>query len=402
MSDPAMNLTPLDAAIHPDPYPYYARLVAERPVYFDPGLASWVVSGGAQVAEVLQHAHCKVRPAGEPVPAGLMDSQAGVLFGHLVRMNDGAQHALLKRLVHGSLACIEAEALQAATRESVRQTFALTSPTRAGIGLTDYCYQAPAQTMGLLLGLPDAELAAAARLTSLLVRCISPGGTPQQLLSGREAAALLWSLFDDLLAQDASNTNPGLLWVMQRHALQSGEGVARDAVIANAIGVMTQAFESTTGLIGNTLLALADVDLKLRPPSTRDGVAGAMLAFIREVSRHDSPIQNTRRFAAEGFELGGAKVHAGDSLLLLLAAANRDPALYANPALRDPSRPPSLLFTFGAARHQCPGQRIAEAIATAAVGQLLEAGLEPSHLHRPVAFRRSVNARVPELRLALA
>ncbi len=397
-----MNLTPLDAAVHPDPYPYYAKLVAERPVYFDTDLTSWVVSSATCVAEALQSAHCKVRPAGEPVPPGLLGSQAGLLFGHLVRMNDGEYHGLLKRLIHDSLASVDSQTLQAAARESVHRTLELTSPTRPGIGLTDYCYQAPAQTMGLLLGLPEAELTAAARLTSLLVRCISPGGTPQQVCAGREAAVLLWALFDELLAQDASNTRPGLLWVMQRRALQSGESLARDAVIANAIGFMTQAFESTTGLIGNTLLALADVDVKLRPPVHGSDSPGAMLAFVREVSRHDSPIQNTRRFATEGFQLGPAKVSPGDSLLLLLAAANRDPALHANPARRNPSRAPAALFSFGAARHQCPGQGIAETIVVAAVSQLLEAGLEPSQLHRPAAFRRSVNARVPELRLALA
>lgn len=389
--------SPLDAASHADPYPYYAGLVAQRPLYFDAALGCWVAAGAAIVSQLLEHPACKVRPAGEPVPATLLGTQAGTLFGHLVRMNDGPPHTRLKAVVGAALDSITGPTLEAVAREAARQTAQLTSPTRPGPGLTDYGYQVSMQALGLLLGIAPAELATTARLTSLAVRCIVPGATADQVAAGREAAALLWQQFDRLLAQPAPASGHDLLWALQRRAAAAGGEVGRDAVLANAIGFLTQGFEATSGLIGNALLALGGFDAA----RVRAAVAPpAMTAFLREVLRHDSPIQNTRRFAIGPVELGGQRIEAGQSVLLLLAAANRDPAC--NPAsdLFDPARQGAALFSFSRAAHQCPGQRLAEAFAAAAIDELLGRGLDPRRLARPVQYRRSVNARVPELQLA--
>ena len=388
---------PLDAPTHPDPYAYYAQLRNAAPLQFDAALNAWVVSSAAAVTQVLEHPAARVRPAAEPVPPALLVSQAGLLFGHLVRMNDGAVHERLKRQAAQCLDAVGDAALREVAREAAHQCATLTEPARQADGLTAFCYQLPVQTMGLLLGLPAAALQPAARLTSLLVRCISPGGTTEQMNIGREAAGPLWKLFDELLDDGAPELRPGLLWTLQRTARESGGESTREAVIANAIGFMTQAFEATAGLIGNAWLALA---AGAAAPDTRDAQATA--AFLREVLRHDPPIQNTRRFAAEDFELEGSTVRAGDSLLLLLAAANRDPTLHAQPERFDPARAPAMLFTFGHGRHGCPGQRMALAIAAAALAQLKGEGLDPRDVLRPVQYRRSLNARVPELRTALA
>jgi cytochrome P450 len=389
--------SPLEAPTHSDPYPYYAKLVRERPVYFDEALAAWVVTGARPVADVLGHAHCKVRPAGESVPPGLLGSQAGVLFSHLVRMNDGARQQVLKEFVAQALDSMNTDTFSVAAREAARQAVALTSPARPGKGLTDYCYQVPAQTLGLLLGLPEEKLAVAARLVSLLVRCISPGGTAEQLVAGREAAGMLWNLFDGLLGEGPREAGSSLLWELHDKSQRRHTSITRDDVIANAIGFMTQAFEATTGLIGNALRALVGAG---DPLQTGVADAAEMAAFVREVLRHDSPIQNTRRFATESFELFGQTIDVGDSLLLVLAAANRDPAVCPNPEVFDPYRAPAPLFSFSAARHMCPGQRLAETIAAAAIMQLVQHGVEPSRFEKPVRFRHSLNARVPELMLA--
>ncbi|MCW8176337.1 cytochrome P450 [Verminephrobacter aporrectodeae] len=336
MTNETKGGAPLDAPTHPDPYNYYAQLHSAAPVQFDAALNAWVVSSAAAVTQVLENPVARVRPATEPVPPGLLGSQAGLLFRHLVRMNDGPVHERLKCQIARCLDAVSDETLWEIAREAARQCATLTEPVRHPDGLTSFCYQLPAQTMGLLLGLPAAALPRAARLTSLLVRCISPGSsTADQLNASREAAGLLWQLFDELLDDGVPDGRLGLLWTLQHAARDDGGGTMREAVIANAIGFMTQAFEATAGLIGNAWLALA---AGADAPDTRDAQATA--AFLREVLRHDPPIHNTRRFAAEDFELDGSTVRAGESLLLLLAAANRDPTLHAQPERFDPSRGP--------------------------------------------------------------
>ena len=165
-----------------------------------------------------------------------------------------------------------------------------------------------------------------------------------------------------------------------------------DAVLANLVGFMSQTYEATAGLIGNTLLALA------RNPNLRRRVAGddALLQrVIEEAARHDPSVHNTRRFVAEDCVIAGEAMKAGDQILVVLAAANRDPARYERPHLFDPDRPDRGSFTFGAGRHACAGQAIATGIAAAGVQALLAHGLDIAAPAGPVEYRRSVNSRIP-------
>src|ERR1700719_3804800 len=59
---------PIAAVTHPDPYPYYADLVAYKPIYHDETLGLWVASSANAVSAVLASEICRVRPLAEPVP----------------------------------------------------------------------------------------------------------------------------------------------------------------------------------------------------------------------------------------------------------------------------------------------------------------------------------------------
>src|SRR5579863_6646987 len=71
---------PIAAVIHPDPYPYYAHLVADRPLYRDETLGLWVASSAAMVRAVLMSDICRVRPLTEPIPKALLGSPAATIF----------------------------------------------------------------------------------------------------------------------------------------------------------------------------------------------------------------------------------------------------------------------------------------------------------------------------------
>ncbi len=86
---------------------------------------------------------------------------------------------------------------------------------------------------------------------------------------------------------------------------------------------------------------------------------------------------------------------AGDAILVVLAAANRDPAANREPDRFDPARPDRRIFTFGAAAHACPGEALAAAIAEAGVEELLRSGVDLERLAAGVTYRASANLRVP-------
>jgi cytochrome P450 len=115
---------------------------------------------------------------------------------------------------------------------------------------------------------------------------------------------------------------------------------------------------------------------------------------IGEVLRYDPPVQNTRRFLARAGAIAGQEMQEGDTILVVLAAASRDPSANPNPDRFDLSRVDRRLFTFGAGIHACPGESLATTIAQAAIAQLLASEVDPARLALPATYRPSHNVRI--------
>ena len=91
---------PIAAVTHADPYPYYAELVARRPIYRDEALGLWVAADAAAVTAVLTSEATRVRPPAEPVPRALVRQLAcvgiaqGLLDGGLAAAERAVGEAL--------------------------------------------------------------------------------------------------------------------------------------------------------------------------------------------------------------------------------------------------------------------------------------------------------------------
>jgi cytochrome P450 len=381
---------PIAAVTHPNPYPYYALLAHYWPLYRDEALGLWVASGSAAVAAVLREPRCRVRPAEEPVPRALAGSPAGEIFGRLVRMNDGDRHGPLKRAVTAALSTVTpGQAVAEGRRAAQALARRLDLPHRPQ-ALPEFSFALPVHVLGALLGFAPDRLPALAEWVGDFVRCLAPATPPRLMEQGQHAARALLDAMAALLDRPASG---GLL--VPIGALQNGDGAdARAVVLANGIGFLTQAYEATAGLLGNALLALA-----AQPELERQarGDPAVLAAMVREVARHDPPIQNTRRFVAEAARVGGAELRAGDTVLVLLAAANRDSAANPDPHQFDPFRPRRVSFTFGVGPHACPGEDLACAIAAAGVAEVLDSRLDLAACAAGLRYRPSANARIPLL-----
>ncbi|MFD3700107.1 cytochrome P450 [Streptomyces sp. NPDC058646] len=379
-----MTTTPIEAVRLPDPYPFYARLVAERPFAHDGALGAWVAADAAAVRSVLGSGALRVRPPAEPVPAGIAGTAAGEVFGDLVRMTDGEPQRRLKAVVAQALG-------RADTERAGRLAAAFTREALAGGGRIPYeelMFGVPARVVAALSGLTDGADAEAARAIGDFVQCIPASATPAQQQAAASAAARLRELLRPGI--EAGGTGPGLLAELVR-AADGASWTQRAPLVSNAVGFLSQTYDATAGLLGNTLVALA------RGAAAVPRDARAAGALVREVVRYDAPVQNTRRFAAEPYRYGDAKVEPGEQVLVVLAAANRDPAVNRDPQVLDPGRVNPAVFTFGAAAHRCPGENLAAALAAAVLMTLLAAGWAPADLPADPAYRPLANARIPLL-----
>jgi cytochrome P450 len=381
---------PIAAVTHPDPYPYYRDLVARTPLYRDEARGLWVAASADAVTAVLTSPLGRVRPPAEPVPAALVASPAADVFGRLARMTDGPGHAAMKRAVSATLHSVDTA--RAHADRWARSLAAELDPRSSAARIDEFALALSARVIGSLLAMPDETLPAAEQWVHQYTSGVSPGADPEQVGRGKAAAGRLIETVRSLPTGGPGAGEPaGLLALLHREAGRAGCDDA-PAVVANAIGFMTQAYEATAGLIGNTLLALAahpdfHAQVERAPALLGEG--------IQEVLRHDPPVQNTRRFIVADGLVAGRRMAAGDTVLVVLAAANHDAVANPAPERFDVARARRRTFTLGAGVHACPGEPLAITIARAGVEQMLARGVDPASLAATVTYRPSGNLRVP-------
>ncbi|XAH25956.1 cytochrome P450 [Xylophilus sp. GW821-FHT01B05] len=358
MARPDAPAHAVEAASHPDPYPYYRALREQRPLYFEPALKLWVASSAALVEEALRQPALRVRPPQEPVPSALLGTAAGEVFAQLVRMNDGAFHAQHRPEAERSATRYTLAQVAAAVDEALGELLPVQDANRF---LTDL----PVRTMACLLQIPAAERATTSQWVHDFTAGIAAGATPQTVARADTAAG-------QLMAQGA----------------RAGLAPVR---AANRIALMQQSLDATAGLLGNSLRLLQ------RQPAWAEHLRTPeqARAWVAEVERWDAPIQNTRRFAAQDLPLGGQQIRQGEGVLLVLAAANRDEALNPQAERFDPSRSARRSLGFGAGMHHCPGEVVAIEIVASSLGGVWARGQFDQYFNATGSYRPLPNARIP-------
>ncbi|MDR6456830.1 cytochrome P450 [Variovorax paradoxus] len=373
---------PVAAVTHADPYPFYAELRAGPPLAWNETLRLWVTSR-AEVVEslLLAHGALRVRPAAEPVPRAIVGSAAGEVFGHLVRMNDGTAHQAHRPVLQRALAGLDLGAVRAAALRVAHGV-----PVQP---LSDALFSMPVRAVAHLLGFGDEALPRVDRWMRDFVACLSPLSTAEQLQGASAAAGELMARFEALAAGAAPRDGTLLSAV-----LAEGEASAPlpRSLLANLVGLLSQTCDATAGLLGNSLIAV------MREPSLPQAAQtqGGLQAIVEETARHDPSVHNTRRFVAETVTIADTPLAAGDTVLLVLAAANRDPALNPEPERFSLVRARRRMLGFGHGVHACPGQALACTLAAAGLEAVLHRRPDLAALReRGWHYRPSVAARIP-------
>jgi cytochrome P450 len=132
-------------------------------------------------------------------------------------------------------------------------------------------------------------------------------------------------------------------------AEEQGNKLSEDELVTTAILLLNAGHEATVHTIGNGVKALLELGI-------RDNLSGG---HIEELLRYDAPLHLFTRYALEDVDYAGIRLAKGEEVGLLLGAANRDPARFAEPDRFDPARDPNAHVSFGAGIHFCIGAPLA-------------------------------------------
>ena len=390
-----MSIPVTQLSFQAHPYPHYAHYRRQAAFVWDDASSCWLASRAATVHAVLQSQNCAVRPIGEKIPNAIQGSNAGAIFAELVRMNEGDQHQVAKAALMQSLATINPMRMSELMR---RENFFLSSVPHVSADLNEWMFALPVRTMAMILGFNAAESQLLAHEIRSFVACLSASSGQAKLHEASVAAARLQQSMERLV-ESHSNDAASFVFTLQTSAREYGWHT-HSAIIANMIGLLSQTYEATAAFLGNTLVQLHQQagwrdQLRQQFAAEEPDALSSLAAFITEVARFDPAIHSTRRFVSEDCCIEGQELRAGETIILLLAAANRDETLYTDAERFNPRREQIAQWGFSAGRHACPGKQIAHEIVRQAASYLLKHWSEAQWKNLAWEYRPSLNARIP-------
>ena len=360
----------LDPAVMANPYPLYARLREQDPVHWDPFLQAWVVSRYADAVTVLQRFSADRAPAPE-VFRSLGCPALGPIAQLMTKQMmfiDGPAHARLRSLAAAALAPRYAQALRQNIQGIADQLIDPIAACGHADLLADFAEPLPSMVATGIIGAPVSDYKRF-RVWSLdfgkMLGSIQHAAesAPQISRSLHEAVAY----FRRAIREQGTKPVKGLVHSLV-NAEVDGARLTEEEVIANCILVTAASQEDLTNLIANGMLTL------LRHPEKLTQLAcdsSLIPSAVEELLRYESPTQQTIRVAPDDVVLGGKLIRKRQRVIVLIAAANRDPEKFTDPEHLDLARRDNQHLAFGWAAHFCIGAALARVEGQVAIETLL-------------------------------
>ncbi|MDX8036062.1 cytochrome P450 [Lentzea sp. BCCO 10_0856] len=248
--------------------------------------------------------------------------------------------------------------------------------------VSEFASQVPIQVIADLLGVPDDHKEIFARWGSSLAETLD-GVWSHKQLKNLHATIIEYNDFIDVLI-DERRRNPKDDIVS--HLVTRHDDLSREDLVATTGLLLFAGFETTVNLISNGVLKAFENPHTVAPLAQSPEYAEG---FVEEVLRLDPPVQYTIRWPKERLELAGVSLPKGMPVMLMLAAANRDPRVFADPLKFDPTRSNAREhLAFSAGIHYCIGAGLSRIEGAVALHELFKRfpNLAPDG---PVARRKS-------------
>ncbi|MGW4212554.1 cytochrome P450 [Lentzea sp. NPDC004789] len=248
--------------------------------------------------------------------------------------------------------------------------------------VSEFAAQVPIQVIADLLGVPDSDKEIFARWGSSLAETLD-GVWSYKQLKNLHATIIEYNDYIDVL-MDERRRNPQDDLVS--HLVTQHADLTREDLVATTGLLLFAGFETTVNLIGNGVLKAFENPHTVAPLAQSPEYAEG---FVEEVLRLDPPVQYTIRWPKERLELAGVSLPKGMPVMLMLAAANRDPRVFSDPLKFDPTRSNAREhLSFSAGIHYCIGAGLSRIEGALALHELFKRfpNLAPDG---PVARRRS-------------
>jgi cytochrome P450 len=385
---------PYDYDFHEDPYPLYARLRDEAPLYYSERDDFWALSRHADVFAAFRDDVTYSNRMGVTLDASAWSPDAHRVMSFLAL--DGTAQSRIRKLVSAAFTPRRVRELepqvQRLTEHYLERMLAANAEQGSADWIAELAGRLPMDVISELMGVPVADRDEVRRLADLLVH--REAGVRDVPPAGMEAAIEPFAYYGDMVKQRRVAPTDDLTSALVGAELD-GDRLTDNEIMAFLTLMVVAGNETTTKLLGNALYHLsahpdqhaAVLDL---------GGPDLVVPWVEETLRFDNSTQMLARLVTTDVELHGRTVPAGSKLLLLVGAANRDERVFTEPAVYDIQRSKEELsesLAFGTGRHFCLGANLARLEARVVLSELVRR-VEHFEVHADRAVRvHSVSVR---------
>ena len=358
---------PYDPEFLADPYPTYAWLRRENPIFHDETWDLTFVARHGDIDSILKDRQRFGRDFRHRLDAAEVDqglyqriyppqwpTWTSYIRDSFIDL-EPPRHTRLRRLVSQAFTRRSSESFRPRLEEEADRILDRALETGSLEVISEFATPIPVRMIADLMGIPEADHPLLLEWSHAIVRVFDERVTPEEGEEAETAIRDFVSYLEGRLAERRKDPGEDLISAMIE-VEEQGEALTDFEIVATSILTLNAGHEATVHAIGNTLLALAR-----SPDAYRQLGRGGfdMSRAADELLRYDSPLQMFERWVLEDVELHGQTVQAGSKVGLLFGSANRDEEIFAEADHLKLDRSPNPHLAFGAGVHHCVGAPLA-------------------------------------------
>jgi cytochrome P450 len=344
-----------------DPYPVYAQLREVAPMHFSEMLGGHILTRFEDCKEVLSNPDHRAVDAlwSDANMPGWREHPATAFMARALLGLNPPDHTRLRRLINGVFTARRIELLLPTIERTVDELLDGLAESGADGSAVDFqatvAFPLPVSIIGDLVGVPREDQAQFRKIVHDATLVFDPMASEESVALADTATVMGCQYFEDLIAERRADRRDDLISALITAADNDAEAITDDELVALLVFLFAAGFQTTMGLVGNGIhallthpdqLALLRADPSLMPQA------------VEEILRWDSPAQAARRIAGTS-KVGGVQLRPGSMVMTMQGAANRDPAVFADPNRFDILRTDGRHLSFSAGAHFCLGGPLA-------------------------------------------
>lgn len=367
-----------------DPYKVYETMLSEAPVYWDHSDNLWAIYSYRACKAILNNPVAQI----PDVSTEGLNEYASLITGKLARLNNGVAHEIARQTAIFLFARMKTISIADAIKELIEKE----DKSHAIDWVNKVARKLPVAVILKSFDFNEPDSAFISGNMDPLIKIMLPNKTNEQIAVTNALSKEIYAVSEKYFLK-AEFHKSLVKYLSEKYKIPEEEVVSY--CVTNLIGLLIQSYDAGRGILSNSLLQILNHTDNI--PLTNLTNKEHLQKYVVETLRFDPPVHNTRRVAASAIAIDNHEIKKGQQILIVLAAANRDPLQFNQPDSFNIERTNNNEhLTFGIGTHRCLAEHFPVNMATAALSYLFEKYKTITLIEKNIGYEPVINARVPK------